>query len=112
MSGFPGEPVYAAMKAAVAHFTTSLAVAVGRSGVRVNGIGPDLTQSPQVDYLTGFEEPRPPVAVVGTGRPTGLAGGPGPGGALPGLRPLGLRHRPQHSRGRRDQGRGSLVLLP
>jgi NAD(P)-dependent dehydrogenase (short-subunit alcohol dehydrogenase family) len=56
LRGFPGEPVYAAMKAAVAHFTTSLAVAVGRSGVRVNGIGPDLTQSPQVDYLSGFEE--------------------------------------------------------
>jgi NAD(P)-dependent dehydrogenase (short-subunit alcohol dehydrogenase family) len=55
LRGFPGEPVYAAMKAAVAHFTTSLAVAVGRSGVRVNGIGPDLTQSPQVDYLSGFE---------------------------------------------------------
>jgi NAD(P)-dependent dehydrogenase (short-subunit alcohol dehydrogenase family) len=55
LRGFPGEPVYAT-KAAVAHFTTSLAVAVGRSGVRVNGIGPDLTQSPQVDYLAGFEE--------------------------------------------------------
>jgi NAD(P)-dependent dehydrogenase (short-subunit alcohol dehydrogenase family) len=55
LRGFPGEPVYAAMKAAVAHFTTSLAVAVGRSGVRVNGIGPDLTQSPQVDYLVGYE---------------------------------------------------------
>jgi NAD(P)-dependent dehydrogenase (short-subunit alcohol dehydrogenase family) len=56
MRGFPGEPVYAAMKAAAAHFTTSLAVAVGRSGVRVNGIGPDLTQSPQVDYQRGFED--------------------------------------------------------
>jgi NAD(P)-dependent dehydrogenase (short-subunit alcohol dehydrogenase family) len=56
LRGFPGEPVYAAMKAAAAHFTTSLAVAVGRSGVRVNGIGPDLTQSPQVDYLRGFED--------------------------------------------------------
>ena len=53
LRGFPGDPVYAAMKAAAAHFTTSLAVAVGRSGVRVNGIGPDLTQSPQVDYLRG-----------------------------------------------------------
>ena len=41
------------MKAAAAHFTTSLAVSVGRSGVRVNGIGPDLTQTPQVDYLAG-----------------------------------------------------------
>ena len=53
MRGFPGEPVYAAMKAAAAHFTTSLAVSVGRAGVRVNGIGPDLTQTPQVDYLAG-----------------------------------------------------------
>jgi NAD(P)-dependent dehydrogenase (short-subunit alcohol dehydrogenase family) len=56
LRGYPGDPVYAAMKAAVAHFTTSLAVAVGRFGVRVNGIGPDLTQSPQVDYLAGFED--------------------------------------------------------
>jgi len=56
MRGYPGEPVYAAMKAAVAHFTASLAVSVGRSGVRVNGIGPDLTQTPQVDYLSGSED--------------------------------------------------------
>ena len=56
MRGYPGDPVYAAMKAAVAHFTTSLAVSVGRHGIRVNGIGPDLTQTPQVDYLTGYEE--------------------------------------------------------
>jgi NAD(P)-dependent dehydrogenase (short-subunit alcohol dehydrogenase family) len=51
LRGYPGDPVYAAMKAAVAHFTTSLAVTVGRFGVRVNGIGPDLTQTLQVDYL-------------------------------------------------------------
>jgi NAD(P)-dependent dehydrogenase (short-subunit alcohol dehydrogenase family) len=56
MRGYPGEPVYAAMKAAAAHFTTSLAVTVGRHGIRVNGIGPDLTQTPQVDYLRGYEE--------------------------------------------------------
>ncbi len=56
LRAFPGDPVYAAMKAGAAHFTTSLAVAVGRSGVRVNGIGPDLTQSPQVDYLSGSEQ--------------------------------------------------------
>jgi NAD(P)-dependent dehydrogenase (short-subunit alcohol dehydrogenase family) len=56
MRGYPGDPVYAAMKAAVAHFTTSLAVTVGRHGIRVNGIGPDLTQTPQVDYLTGSED--------------------------------------------------------
>jgi NAD(P)-dependent dehydrogenase (short-subunit alcohol dehydrogenase family) len=56
MRGYPGEPVYAAMKAAVAHFTTCLAVQTGRYGIRVNGIGPDLTQTPQVDYITGWEE--------------------------------------------------------
>ena len=56
MRGYPGEPVYGAMKAAVAHFTTSLAVNMGRHGIRVNAIGPDLTQTPQVDYLTGFED--------------------------------------------------------
>jgi NAD(P)-dependent dehydrogenase (short-subunit alcohol dehydrogenase family) len=44
------------LKAAAAHFTISLAVSVGRSGIRVNGIGPDLTQSPQVDYLSGYED--------------------------------------------------------
>lgn len=55
LRGFPGDPVYAAMKAAAAHFTTSLAVRVGRHGIRVNGIGPDLTQSPQVDYLARSE---------------------------------------------------------
>ena len=50
-----GEPVYAAMKAAVAHFTTSLAATVGRDGLRVNGVGPDLTQTPQVDYISRSE---------------------------------------------------------
>lgn len=56
MRGFPGEPVYAAMKAAAAHFTTSLAAGYGRHGIRVNGVGVDLTQTPQVDYITGYED--------------------------------------------------------
>jgi NAD(P)-dependent dehydrogenase (short-subunit alcohol dehydrogenase family) len=56
MRGYPGEPVYGAMKAAVAHFTTCLAAGVGRRGIRVNGIGPDLTQTAQVDYLGASEE--------------------------------------------------------
>ncbi len=56
MRGYPGEPVYGSMKAAVAHFTTNMAVAFGRYGIRVNGIGTDLTQTPQVDYLTGYED--------------------------------------------------------
>ena len=56
MRGFPGEPVYAAMKAAAAHFTTSLAAGYGRHGIRANGIGTDLTQTPQVDYIRGYED--------------------------------------------------------
>ena len=56
MRGYPGEPVYGAMKAAMAHFTTCLAAGYGRKGIRVNGIGPDVTQTPQVDYLTGYED--------------------------------------------------------
>jgi NAD(P)-dependent dehydrogenase (short-subunit alcohol dehydrogenase family) len=56
LRGYPGDPVYGAFKAAAAAFTTDLAVGLGRRGVRVNGIGPDLTQTPQVDYLTGWED--------------------------------------------------------
>jgi NAD(P)-dependent dehydrogenase (short-subunit alcohol dehydrogenase family) len=56
MRGYPGEPVYGAFKAAVAHFSTNLAANMGRYGIRVNAIGPDLTQTPQVDYITGFED--------------------------------------------------------
>jgi NAD(P)-dependent dehydrogenase (short-subunit alcohol dehydrogenase family) len=56
MRGYPKDPVYGAMKAAAAHFTTCLAVELGRHGIRVNGIGTDLAQTPQVDYLTGYEE--------------------------------------------------------
>jgi NAD(P)-dependent dehydrogenase (short-subunit alcohol dehydrogenase family) len=51
LRGYPPDPVYAAYKAAAAHFTTSLAGELGRKGIRVNGIAPDLTQTPQVDYV-------------------------------------------------------------
>jgi NAD(P)-dependent dehydrogenase (short-subunit alcohol dehydrogenase family) len=50
LRGYPEDPVYAAFKAAVIHFTRSLAVQVGNDGVRVNGIGPDVTESLQVPY--------------------------------------------------------------
>ncbi len=50
LRGYPEDPVYAAFKAGVIHFTRSLAVQVGRDGVRVNAIGPDVTESLQVPY--------------------------------------------------------------
>lgn len=56
LRGYPGEPVYGSLKGAIAHFTTCLAAEQGRNGIRVNGIGPDLTQTPQVDYITGYED--------------------------------------------------------
>jgi 3-oxoacyl-[acyl-carrier protein] reductase len=56
MRGFPVEPVYGASKAAVAAFTRNLAVRYGRMGIRANGIGTDLTQTPQVDCLSGSED--------------------------------------------------------
>jgi NAD(P)-dependent dehydrogenase (short-subunit alcohol dehydrogenase family) len=50
MRGYPHDPVYGAYKAAVVQFTRSLAVQIGHTGVRVNGIGPDVTESLQVPY--------------------------------------------------------------
>ena len=56
MRGYPADPVYGALKAGVNHFTTCLALEVGRRGIRVNAVGPDLTQTPQVDYHAGLSE--------------------------------------------------------
>lgn len=50
MRGYPPDPVYGAYKAAVIAFTRSLAVQVGNDGIRVNAIGPDVTDSMQVPY--------------------------------------------------------------
>ncbi|OBK21994.1 SDR family NAD(P)-dependent oxidoreductase [Mycobacterium asiaticum] len=74
LRGYPEDPVYAAFKAAVIQFTRSLAVQVGRDGVRVNAIGPDVTESIQVPYtqwLSPDEQQRWPdwVPVGRMGRP-------------------------------------------
>ena len=50
LRGYPPDPVYGAYKAAVVHFTRCLALEVAPSGVRVNAIAPDVTQTIQVDY--------------------------------------------------------------
>ena len=73
MRGYAGDPVYGAMKAAAAHFTTCLATRVSQQGIRVNGIGPDMTQTPQVDYLGGS---RPNELVWATWSPIGRLGWP------------------------------------
>lgn len=45
--GIPGHAVYSAYNAGVSAFTKSLAVEVGRHGIRVNAIAPDLADSDQ-----------------------------------------------------------------
>jgi NAD(P)-dependent dehydrogenase (short-subunit alcohol dehydrogenase family) len=50
MRGYPVDPVYGAFKAAVVQFTRSLGIQIGHTGVRVNGIGPDVTETRQVPY--------------------------------------------------------------
>jgi len=45
--GIPGHVVYSAYNAGVSAFTKSLAVEVGRHGIRVNAIAPDLADTPQ-----------------------------------------------------------------
>ena len=61
LRGYPADPVYGAFKAALVHFTTCLALEVGRRGIRVNGIAPDLTQTPQVDYTAGVTPEQEPL---------------------------------------------------
>lgn len=56
LRGYPIDPVYGAYKAAVIHFTRCLALELGGRGIRVNAVGPDLTQSLQVDYSTVPDE--------------------------------------------------------
>lgn len=48
--GIPGHVAYSAYKAALRHFTRSLALEVGRDGIRVNAVAPDLIETPQVPY--------------------------------------------------------------
>ena len=54
--GIPHQAVYGAFKAAVAHFTRSLAVEVGRHGIRVNDIAPDVSRSEQLPYEQWLSE--------------------------------------------------------
>jgi NAD(P)-dependent dehydrogenase (short-subunit alcohol dehydrogenase family) len=56
LRGYPADPVYGAFKAAVVHFTRCLALELGRRGIRVNAIAPDLTQTAQVDYAGSVPE--------------------------------------------------------
>ena len=111
LRGYPGDPVYGAFKAAAAAFTTDLAVGLGRRGVRVNGIGPDLTQTPAGRLPDRVGGRRRPLGGVGPGGSSGLARGPGPRGAVPGVGPLRLRHRPQHPGRRGHPCRRWLVLV-
>jgi len=77
--GIPQHPVYAAFKAGVTQFGRSLALQVGRHGIRVNDIAPDVTRSEQLPYdrwLTDDERARIPtwVPLGRLGDPSDVAG--------------------------------------
>jgi NAD(P)-dependent dehydrogenase (short-subunit alcohol dehydrogenase family) len=60
--GIPANAVYSAFNAAVNAFTRSLAVELGRDGVRVNAIAPDLADTLQTP-VTGILRGRDPAMV-------------------------------------------------
>ena len=77
--GKPQHAVYAAAKAAVAHFSTSLALEVGQHGIRVNCVAPDVVRSRQLPYerwLTADDVARIPtwVPLGRLGEPDDVAG--------------------------------------
>lgn len=57
--GIPGHAVYSAYNAGVSAFTKSLAVEIGRHGIRVNAIAPDLADSQQTPaaLMLGDKDP-------------------------------------------------------
>jgi len=78
--GLPHRPVYAAYKAAVVQFSRSLAVDVGRYGIRANDLAPDMTSSIQLPLdrlLTDAEKESIPLCI-----PIGRLGTPADSGAV------------------------------
>lgn len=72
--GIPNNVVYSVFKAGVVEFTRSLAVEVGKDGVRVNAIAPDLAdtlQTPAAVMLRGLE-----ASVIASWVPLGRFGQP------------------------------------
>lgn len=72
--GIPGHAVYSAFNAGVSAFTKSLAVEVGRYGVRVNAIAPDLADTPQTPAAAMLRGRDP--ALIRTWLPLGRFGTP------------------------------------
>ena len=88
------------------------AVELGRHGIRVNGIGPDLTQTPQVDYIAGTEGSEQLWEVVGARRPPRRPEDQARVALFLASRPLGLRDRPQHPGRRRHAAGGGWFWSP
>lgn len=72
--GIPGSAVYSAYKAGVSAFTKSLAVELAPSGIRVNAIAPDLTDTAQTPAEAMLEGRDP--ELVRTWVPLGRFGTP------------------------------------
>ena len=107
--GIPANAVYSAFNAGINAFTRSLAVELGRDGVRVNAIAPDLADTLQTpaDAMLAGRDPR----WSATGFPSGGSASPRttPRCAVPGQRPVAVRHRPRHT-GRRGHDGGERLV--
>ena len=64
----PGYAIYAAMKAALANLSQSLALELGARGIRVNCIAPDVIPTP------GIGDDLPPTPLARRGHPDDVAG--------------------------------------
>ena len=75
----PNFAVYSAAKAAVAHFSRSLALEVARDGIRVNCVAPDITPTPNMIAISGGDSPGNHLTdelTIGIGIPMGRVGVP------------------------------------
>ena len=74
LRGIPGHAVYSAYNAAIVAFTRSLAVEVGRHGVRVNAIAPDVADTLQTSAASKLRGRDP--ALISSWVPLGRFGEP------------------------------------
>ena len=109
----PHRPVYAAYKAAAAWFTRSLMVDLGRHGVRVNELAPDITASLQMPFDTMMtdEEKETDFSVHSAG-PHRYPGRLRGRRSFPGVRSVRIRHGMHDQAGRRNDCLVRLVPLP
>ena len=110
-TGGPGLLCYGAAKAAVVQLTKTLATEIGRHGIRVNAVAPGWIRTPMTDRHDSEAQARTEARMARMA-PLGRVGEPEddrPCGAAPGVRRVGVHHRPDPPPERR---RGDALVAP